>query len=105
MNVKAIAEGVDLTVQAAGAWVNFDGTPFLEDRDFVGEISLEGATGAGVISIEGSNDGGTTVDTLLTQNGAGPTKKALLTGYAQVRVNVTTPFTAGLGSAYANAGV
>lgn len=102
MKTLALAEGVSATAAAAQAAVRSRVTPFLAGRDVVATIAFSDATGTPTGKIQGSDDGTTWVD-LMTSTVLG-TKKATVKAREYMRFNVTAAGTAGVASAYIEAG-
>ena len=102
--LKVLGEAISLTAAAAQTAVSMDGTPFAPGFNAVLTVHLAAATGTPTVKVQGSNDGGTTWTDLLTVTAiTGLLKKAEVTVYAQMRLNVSVVGTAGTCAAYLEA--
>lgn len=104
MKLKILGEAVSLTSAVAQTAVAMDGAPFTPNFNAVVTVHLAAATGTPSVKVQGSNDGGTTwVDLLTVTAITGLVKKADITLYKQMRLNVSAVGTAGTCSAYLEA--
>ena len=99
--LKVLGEAISLTAAAAQTAVAMNTTPFSPGFNGVITVHLAGATGTPTVKVQGSSDGGTTwVDLVTVTAITGLIKKAEVTIYALMRLNVTAVGTAGTCAAY-----
>lgn len=91
--------GMALTGSSTGSWITCNTSPFLRGGPAVLQCCASGSTGTPTIVIEGTEDGGTTVSTILTLTSADLLSPCLYSNIAnlpkQIRFRQSAAGTAG----------